>query len=423
MKMKKYYCLMSLLVFVFIGLGFGETGNQDDIWARDKLLGNWGGARSCLAENGVTFDFRMSQYYQAITSGGVNTNGSYGGKLDYIMNIDGEKLGLWRGLFINVHAETQFGNSSLADAGAFAFPNTGMMYPLPNYRGTAVTGALFTQALSENFALTAGKINVVDLWTMIYPHTGGGVDGFLNTNMIASALPWFRWVNLSVNGGGALFLTDDRQIKGGVLVFDTQNSSTTTGISDMFDDGTAFLGMWRFFFEKDGMPGSLMFAAGGSTRDYRSLDRSDWGFVPGVGVFGKEKDEAYSAAVYYDQVCWQSTTDPKKHARFYSGWSVSDGDPSFGRSGGFASIEGWGIVPDREKDRMGFGGFYNQLSSDFKRLASPFVRLENLWGIEMYYNAEISKWMHITGDIQLVNNQNRSDNTAVILGVRAVIDF
>jgi len=51
------------------------------------------------------------------------------------------------------------------------------------------------------------------------------------------------------------------------------------------------------------------------------------------------------------------------------------------------------------------------------------VELENLWGAELYYNAEISPWMHVTGDMQLVSNQNASDSTAVILGVRAVIDF
>lgn len=103
---------------------------------------------------------------------------------------------------------------------------------------------------------------------------------------------------------------------------------------------------------------------------------------------------------------------------------MSDGNPSFGKWGGFASVEGWGLVPNREKDRMGVGSFYNQLSSEIKDLTSRVgIELENVWGTEVYYNAEITKSMHITGDIQFVNNQNRDDNTAVILGLRAVIDF
>ena len=259
---------------------------------------------------------------------------------------------------------------------------------------------------------------------MLYPHTGGGVDGFMNTNMIASALPWLRWVNLSVMGGGALVLTDDRQIQGGVLVFDSQNSSTTSGFHNFFDEGAAILGMWRFFFNVDGKPGSLLFAGGGSSRDYTSLDKSDWGIVPPTGLTAKKKNETWTTAVYYDQVFWQSPDNDKKNLRLFTGWSISDGNPSFIKWGGFASVEGWGLVPNREKDRMGVGAFYNQLSSDLKDLTSMVgVELRNTWGAELYYNAEITPSFHLTPNLQLVSNQNQSDSTAVILGLRAVIDF
>jgi porin len=426
-KMKKLYVtIIMLLAFAFVTQCYGETSttDPDDIWARKNLTGDWYGLRSDLAQHGVDIDLRLTQFYQGVTSGGVNTNDAYGGKFDYILKFDGQKLGLWEGFFATMHAETQFGNSITADAGAFAFPNTSMLYPLPDYRGTAITGLLLEQALSKNFVLAGGKINVVDLWTMLYPHTGGGVDGFMNTNMIASALPWFRWVNLSVMGGGGLVLADDGQIQGGVVAFDTQNSTTTSGFNDMFDEGTAILGLWRFFFDVDDKPGSLLFAGGTSSRDYKSLDKSDWGFIPGVGVVGEEKDDAWTTAVYYDQVFWQAPDNDKKNLRLYTGWSLSDGNPSFGKWGGFASVEGWGLVPNREKDRMGVGGFYNQLSSDFKDLASVVgVNLRNIWGTELYYNAEVTPFMHVTADAQIVSNQNKSDSTEIILGLRATINF
>ncbi len=191
---------------------FPAPNYSGDIWTRDKLSGDWYGLRSDLAKLGINLDIRLSQYYQGITSGGVNTNDAYGGKFDYYLNVDGGKLGLWEGLSMSMHAETQFGNSILGDAGAFAFPNTAMLYPLPDYRGTAITGLLLEQQVNKNFVLAAGKINIVDFWTMVYPHTGGGVDGFLNTNMIAAALPWLRWVNLSVICKRHRTATQDRQI-------------------------------------------------------------------------------------------------------------------------------------------------------------------------------------------------------------------
>jgi porin len=396
----------------------------EDIWTRDKLSGDWWGLRTDMADHGVKHDLRFTEFYQDVSSGGENRNSEFGGKFDYILNIDGEKLGMWPGFFVTMHAETQFGHTIIGDAGALSLPNTMMLYPLPNENETAITGLLIQQALSKNFVLAGGKINVVDLWTMVYPAVGGGVDGFMNTNMIASALPWFRWVNLSVLGAGGLVLTDDGQIEGGVLVFDTHNSTTTTGFDDLFDDGAGFLALWRFFFDVDSKPGSLLFAAGTSTRDYNSLDKSDWGFDPGVGLTGETKDDAWSAAIYYDQIIWQADDDHKKKLRLYTGWSLSDGNPSFGRWGGFASVEGWGLIPNREKDRIGVGGYFNQLSSDLKDLTSSLgVDLDNLWGAELYYNAEFTPWLHVTADTQFAANQNKKDDTATIFGLRAVIDF
>ena len=72
---------------------------------------------------------------------------------------------------------------------------------------------------------------------------------------------------------------------------------------------------------------------------------------------------------------------------------------------------------------MGAAYFYNGLSDDFRRLTSPVVDLEEVQGVELYYNAAITPWFHLTGDLQVVDNENAADKTATILGVRAKIDF
>jgi porin len=167
-----------------------------------------------------------------------------------------------------------------------------------------------------------------------------------------------------------------------------------------------------------------MFVGGTSSRDYFSLDRTDWAIIPGEGLVGKKKEDTWTGAVYYDQVFWQAPDNDKKNLRLFTGWSLSDGNPGFAKWGGFAAVEGWGLVPNRANDRMGVGAFYNQLSSDFKDLTSTVgINLENTWGVELYYNAEITPHMHLTPNLQFVSNQNRNDSTAVILGLRAVIDF
>ncbi len=102
------------------------TTAQDDFWTRDKMLGDWWGARTDLAQKGITLNMRLTQFYQGVVSGGSNTTSRYGGVLDNILAIDGHKLGLWEGFFLNMHVTTQFGESIVGDAGAFALPNTAM---------------------------------------------------------------------------------------------------------------------------------------------------------------------------------------------------------------------------------------------------------------------------------------------------------
>lgn len=130
-------------------------------------------------------------------------------------------------------------------------------------------------------------------------------------------------------------------------------------------------------------------------------------------------------AMYYEQVLWQVPGDTKRDVVMWAGGSVSDGDPSFGQFAAFARLESRGALFDnREGDRAGIGVFYSQLSSDFKDSAGSFgVNLQDLWGVEAYYNYEFTPWFHLTGDLQVLEGAKEEDDVAVVLGVRAVLDF
>jgi hypothetical protein len=75
---------------------------------------------------------------------------------------------------------------------------------------------------------------------------------------------------------------------------------------------------------------------------------------------------------------------------------------------------------------MGVAFWYNWLSDPYVDTLSDFlipIRLRDVWGFELYYNIEINKWMHLTSDLQLVKNEHKGDDVAVIPGIRLVIDF
>ena len=87
------------------------------------------------------------------------------------------------------------------------------------------------------------------------------------------------------------------------------------------------------------------------------------------------------------------------------------------------SLEAFGSMDCRPNDRMGVGYFYSGLNSDFKNLFVFANPLEDVHGGEVYYNAEITQWFHLTGDLQVVNPGPQALDTAVVLGLRAKIDL
>lgn len=406
------------------GCDCAGTGDPccDCLWDREHLFGDWLGTRSCLAEHGILVELPLTQFYQGVTSGGAERESKYGGKLDYLVTLQGAKLGLNEGFSTIIHAETRFGEDVNRAAGALAFPNANMLYPLPGEIETSVSGFLVMQALSEKIALAGGKLNGLDLFNMIYPNTGRGIDGFMNVSfLLPSTL--FRTTGLSFNGAGVLAMKGPR-IQSGFLVYDTQNSSTTVA-PDLFDQGAVVLGYHRFFTEFCGLAGSHGFLANYSNRTYASTDPLDWANIPGEGLAAIRKTGSWSAAYFLDQLLWQDCCDQRRNLRLFSVWGFADENPNPYRWSGNIQLQGSGLIRGRESDTMGVGYFYNGLNSGFKTLvsAAPGLNIQDVQGFELYYNAAITPWFHLTGDLQVVENQNVADDTAVILGLRASIDL
>jgi len=398
-----------------------------DIWNRDKLTGDWRGLRTDLADHGIDIGIRMSHFGQWVADGGRETTGRYGGKVDYRLNIDASKLfGLWKGFYLSMHAETRFGHDVNAQAGAFALPNTPMLYPQGgSYNDTDVTGLTVTQMLFDGrAAVLFGKVNVLDLVTTLLPQVAYGQEGFWNVNSLVSALPWFRFVNLSVWGGGGWTITEKGQMQSGLIVFGHENVTTSWDIGDSFKDGPSFFGFYRFFYDVGDKPGYLMLCAGGSSKKYTSLDETDWFEVPGEGLDVDRKHHTYDFAAYVYQVFWQADGDDKRRAQFLMGGTVGDDNPNWSNWNIFASVEAFGLMKSRSQDRMGISMWYSALTNDFVNLVSNFdYRARDTWGVELYYNYEINKWLHLSPDLQLVRNNNMRDDLGVIPGIRLVMDF
>jgi porin len=390
------------------------------------LFGNTFGPKSALAEKGIVTDFILGNYYQGVTTGGNEQTAEYGGVVDMYFTFIGEKFGANKGFNLSLHATARYGSDISNAAGSLTIPNTGMLYPLPgDYHGTNITGLMATQSLFDG-KVTAlfGKLNSIDLVNGFFPEVGGGREGFLNANAMVTALPWFRFVNLSEWGGGYFVNNDEGQIQNGLLFLGSDNVSTTWDFSPSFDQGVGVFGFYKFFWERDEKPGYFLVGGGGSTRDYRVLDPSDWLNVPGNGPVTPTTGNTWDVVAYISQVLWQDPCNKDRRIQFVTGGTIADDVVAFSNWNAFGRIEGYGINPSRLGDRMGFSGWYNGITPgviDLAALAGENVR--DNWGLETYYNREITPWFHLTGDMQILQNSNADTDTSLVLGLRAIIDL
>jgi porin len=398
-----------------------------DVWNRDLFTDDWGGMRTYLHDHGIDVGLRLSQYGQGVASGGIDQNGEYGGTMDYRVNADLEKLfGLWNGFSFNMHARTRFGSDVSADAGSFVLENTGLLMPLPgDYSGTNITGLTVTQSLFDGSAdVFFGKLDVIDLVTGFFPQISYGQEAFWNVNALVSALPWFGSVRgLSLWGGGGWTIKNE-MVQGGFIFAGTENVTTTWDFSPSFEDGVFLAGFYRFFWDLSDMPGYFLVFAGGSTASQASNDPHDIINIPGTGPVSTDRKRPWDIAAYVYQVFWQAENDSNRKAAFFIGGSGGPDNPQFSNWNLFATIEMFGPMASRPHDRMGVAGWVNGLSENFRDEVSPEVAIRDYtWGIELYYNVELNKWLHLTPDLQLVKNERAGDDLAVIPGIRLVMDF
>jgi porin len=225
-------------------------------------------------------------------------------------------------------------------------------------------------------------------------------------------------------GAGAWTVVEEG-VQAGLIAYGQDGVATKWSFDGSFDDGVGILGLYRFFWNLDDKPGSLLVAGGGSTKDYASLDPNDWTILPGEGLVDGDDGKPWSASVYLYQEFWHGAGDDGRKAWIYMAGGMADQDPSFVRWNISGTVEAMGLLPSRPADRMGIASWYLRINDDVQDLLGDVgVRLrDGSWGVEVYYNAAITPWLHLTGDFQIAQNEQKSDGVAVIPGVRLVLDF
>jgi porin len=422
-----------------------------DLWNRSFLTGDWGGARTELANHGILFDLDVTQNLQGNAHGGKNTKGAfeYGGSADYTLRLDTARMGLWPGGLITLHGETQFGRSVNGNAGSLGSPNFKSLLPIPGDPGeTTLSEYYIMQALSEKFVLVAGKMDL----------TAAG-----DRNAFAGDMAHYtQFMNTAFNVNPVLFSAAPyTAMAAGVVLLPTKWLTISTLVSDNDPKGaanmtgfnTAFHGRnwmtvmqeYDFTIKLFDKPGHQRFGWYYTTRDFidfegdprlplpghkKSLDLLPGGFRKpprwlrevrvGDTVLSADGPDRTSDdwGIYYnfDQYLYTEADDPTQGFGVFGrfGWTNGEANPieefySIGL-GGKGSIT-WGL-----------GYYLINLTDDLPTKLGQDAEQ----GVELFYSIEVTPWLHISPDLQVIVDPGaglKDRDVAIVYGLRAQVSF
>ena len=386
---------------------------------RKRLLGDPGGYRSSAAEHGVQVEVDFVQTGQGVADGGVDDEAEYTGSFDYVLKIDVEKAGGWPGAFVLIRGETLFGDNVNGRAGSLMANNTDALFPLPGKDKTTLTDVQLIQFLHPKVGIALGKLSTLDGDANAFAH-GRGTDQFMNLGLVVNPVA-LRTVPYSALGFALIMLPLDNLIVQ-FSVLDAEGVPNEDGFDTVFEGGTAFALEGRLGTNFADLPGHILLAATISDREFSTLDQDPrllLGLLPGLTIEPERDDNSWSVYTNFDQYLWKPDADSDRGVGIFG--RLGFADDTTHPIAWFLSLglSGKGLVPGREGDHFGIGysivGASDELPSR--------INIDDAHIVELYYDIELTGWLHVTPDIQIVDPGLARVDTAVVLGLRSKIEF
>ncbi|BCX49642.1 carbohydrate porin [Haloferula helveola] len=415
MKTETVLCITALT-----GACFAQSDAETSIWERERLAGDLFGVRNTLGSHGMDLRLEATNFYHGDLDGSGPEQLEFGGKLDLFFAMDGQKAGLWPGLFLNVHGEYRYGDAS-AQAGALTPVNAALISPRDSDDVFAFTNVVLTQAFSESVLLSVGKFNTIDLADRIFLG-GRGVEGFMNTSFVAPPIAG-RTIPISTLGA-ILSVLDEGKPLFNIGVLDSRSPLTGSGFDGLDDDEMTFLADYTFYTKIGGLDGTHTISGSYSTIDAFSLDANDYLRPPtGPGIIPTRQGDSWQLTYTFEQFLCQDSSDPKKGWGIFGILAVSDGNPNPFETSAVLGLAANGVNGSRPNDNFGVGFFWNGVSSDLKKTVRPIARVQDEYGVEIFYDAEIFPWFRVGADIQWVRPVLANNDDAIFGGLRTRVIF
>ena len=412
---------LSLLIAASLALVAGPVVAQEipdpapvdsPVVARSRLTGDWWGARSYLADHGVTLDLEYTSSYQSLAGGTKDKDSGYGGKVDAFFNLDSGKLGLWEGGGLRTHVEYRHGDAWANLGNTIFATNTAQLWPVDTPEQIVATSLYLTQKLGERTNVLLGKFNPVDLLAADPFFGGWGIRRFMNLIFVAppSGLvpPVFMGVVTNVRTAPVSWT---------LMVFDPNDRTTDYFPGDLFEDGVNVSASGAHTAKLAGRSTTYTVTA-----NYSTAEGVNYSTLP-PGFETTNKTGAYNIAFQFTHNLQESKERPDANWGFYFKAAIADGNPNYVKASVVGGIGGRALFLGRPRDSFGIGGFYYNLSDDLENSLDPVADFGDEAAVALFYAWSVMQWLHIGGDIQYVFPARRGGDPGLIAAARANVQF
>jgi porin len=375
-----------------------------------------GGPKQQLREAGIDLSVNYTEFYQGLVEGKGNHGWEFGGKTDIIANFDGGRMGLWPGLYVNIHAEFINGSNVLEQGDGSILPvNTALAFPtLGGYDEDL--SVVVTQAFSESTTLSVGKFNMLDAASKTPLLGGGGLTTFMN---VALAAPVSGVTPPYIVGAILSHKTEPASYT--LMVYDPRNAQDWDVVSDPFSEGVTTSLSVTVPVSPGGLRGYQNFRG-----VYSTASGTDFEDIPDLLLPPQARDidqlDGYWFGSYsFQQYLVQDPNDPRRGWGVFGQIAVSDGNPNPIGWSALIGLGGTGLLASRPDDSFGIAYFYDGFSEDLKDgLGAVGFDLGDESGVEAFYNIAATPWLNLTADVQAIE-PGAGDETAWFVGFRAMV--
>jgi porin len=365
---------------------------------RSTLTGDWNGIRQNLAENGLQADLKAVTTYQNMFDGGIDRDDGFVSTQE--LQLDTGKADLWAGGLFKLRVQSRFGDA-LEGVGSFSPTNTNALFPNDidhiNQDTIAITELVYTQFLAPQFGIFAGLISTSEGDANVLAGNPSSTSQFMNASFLLS-MGEFRTTPSSTLGAGLIFIPTD-WLLGTFTILDSEESTADNPFSS--SKGSTLSTEWIAKYELGGLPGAQTFGLlYAFDNEFAETDSDSRGSFPSGLISGRNEEHSSDSWAFYHNAHQYIQYENGSGWGVFTRFGIAERDTNPIDWSVAAGISGKGLFGFRPNDTFGFGYYHLQLT-ETQLFEALDMNDEN--GFEIWYNAEVTPWFHVTVDLQIID--------------------